>query len=196
MCALHGNMTENGKHLGIHALKIRKPIVDRDLGNDQSEPPREVLVFISEQSETRAAAHHFLPYAVKFYAYIFVANVSAVVIVARYSAIRLCGEPGLWAAVRLRGDYFRAVGIWAENAVMPIKTKAKCLQDGGSRSSTKSLGPPERFTSEKIVTVARDIWPDPNLINADFENCRKREEEAILFTRKFCGNRRRLLRQS
>jgi hypothetical protein len=69
MCALHG-MTE-GKHLGIHALKIRKPIVDRDLGNDQSEPPREVLVFISEQSETRAAAHRFLPYAVKFYAYIF-----------------------------------------------------------------------------------------------------------------------------
>jgi hypothetical protein len=64
-------MTEKGKHLGIHALKIRKPIVDRDLGNDQSEPPREVLVFISEQSETRAAAHHFLPYAVKFYAYIF-----------------------------------------------------------------------------------------------------------------------------
>jgi hypothetical protein len=49
-------MTEKGKHLGIHALKIRKPIVDRDLGNDQSEPPREVLVFISEQSETRAAA--------------------------------------------------------------------------------------------------------------------------------------------
>ena len=64
-------MTEKGKHLGIHALKIRKPIVDRDLGNDQSEPPREVLVFISEQSETRAAAHRFLAYAVKFYAYIF-----------------------------------------------------------------------------------------------------------------------------
>jgi len=77
-------MTEKGKHLGIHALKIRKPIVDRDLGNDQSEPPREVLVFISEQSETRAAAAPLL--AVRrqvLRLHFFVANVLAVVIVAR-----------------------------------------------------------------------------------------------------------------
>ena len=56
----------------------------RDLGNDQSEPPREVLVFISEQSETRAAAAPLL--AVRrqvLRLHFFVANVLAVVIVAR-----------------------------------------------------------------------------------------------------------------
>ena len=59
-----------------------------------------------------------MPYAVKFYAYIFVANVLAFVIVARWiHAIRLCGEPRLRLGVRLSDDCYRSVAVWAKGIV-------------------------------------------------------------------------------
>ena len=59
-----------------------------------------------------------MPYAVKFYAYIFVANVLAFVIVARWL------EPfGFMASIAfglvfdLSADCYRSVGVWAKGIV-------------------------------------------------------------------------------
>ncbi len=59
-----------------------------------------------------------MPYAVKFYAYIFVANVLVVVIIARWvKPFGFHGEPGLWFGVRLSDDCYRSVAVWAEGTV-------------------------------------------------------------------------------
>jgi len=58
-----------------------------------------------------------MPYAVKFYAYIFIANVLAVIIVAMGQAFRLRGKHGLLFGVRLSDDCHRSVAVWAKGTV-------------------------------------------------------------------------------
>jgi hypothetical protein len=155
-------MTEKGKHLGIHALKIRKPIVDRDLGNDQSEPPREVLVFISEQSETRAAAHHFLPYAVKFYAYFFCRQrFGRCHRSATGRAVRLPGEFGLRFGVRLSDDCYRSVAVWAKG---PVKAQPQACDLEKRRSSLYRLS----NLSELQDVIRSALKPGPEIYRIKF----------------------------
>jgi hypothetical protein len=59
-----------------------------------------------------------MPYAVKFYAYIFVANVLAVIIVAMGQAFRLRGKHSLRFGVCLSDDCHRSVAVWAEGVVI------------------------------------------------------------------------------
>jgi hypothetical protein len=62
-------------------------------------------------------------------AYIFVANILAVVIVARMGqAVRLPGELGLRFGVRLSDDYYRSMVVWAERTVKG----AQGLMDSGA----------------------------------------------------------------
>ena len=58
-----------------------------------------------------------MPYAVKFYAYIFVANVLAVIIVAMGQAFRLRGKHSLRFGVCLSDDCYRLVAVWAKGTV-------------------------------------------------------------------------------
>ena len=58
-----------------------------------------------------------MPYAVKFYAYIFVANVLAVIIVAMGQAFRLRDKHSLRFGVCLSDDCHRSVAVWAKGIV-------------------------------------------------------------------------------
>ena len=95
-----------------------------------------------------------MPYAVKFYAYIFVANVLVVVIVARWlHPIRLCGEPGLWSGVRLSDDCYRSVAVWTEGIV---KTQALNATWRNIRMDVESVKDRQPFA---LTLAALDLAP-------------------------------------